>query len=166
LHGRAVAQHMRCDALALQRWAFTGGHVHMLADMRSTASRLSRSLRLLGNRGSVLAPARSASQARRAFAQSFLSGVDRSFRPLPMHRTCEVIPRTTSSQFKLTNSDTLRPVCKASRRRVRSRRPNQVAGSGAALRFRHGSDNRSSAFRVAWMALQELVGNDPRVEVH
>ena len=100
--------------------------------IRSTASRLRRPPRMLVNRASRSLPGRSANQERRASTLSFRSGVARSFRPLPMHRTCAPVPRTMSPQDRLISSETLRPVCSATTSRVLSRRPNHVLVSGAA----------------------------------
>ena len=52
LHGRAVTQHVGRYALALKRRAVSAANSTCLRTMRSTASRLSRSPRLLTNSGS------------------------------------------------------------------------------------------------------------------
>jgi hypothetical protein len=58
----------------------------------------------------------------------------RRIRPLPRQHTWAPLPRCTSRHASPVNSDTRRPVCKATRSRVRSRRPIHVARSGAARR--------------------------------
>ena len=119
------------------RFSLSDGHTSVASavyfcTIRSTASRLRRPPRMLVNRGSPSLPGRSVSQERSASTLSFRSGVARSFRPLPMHRTCAPVPRTMSPRDRLVSSETLRPVCNATTSKVLSRRPNHVLESGAA----------------------------------
>ena len=129
------------------RLSLSDGHTSVASavyfcTIRSTASRLRRPPRMLVNRGSPLLPSpllpgRSVSQERSASTLSFRSGVARSFRPLPMHRTCAPVPRTMSPRDRLVSSETLRPVCNATTSKVLSRRPNHVLESGAATKCCH-----------------------------
>ena len=140
--------------------------VTYLRTIRSTASRLRRSPRLLTNSGSSSSAARSASQVRSACTLSFLRGVDRSLRPLPEHRTWAPGPRTTSPPVRLISSDTRssarQPAARSGhdvRTKSADRAPRQV------LRFRRGSESQSSASHSAWMASRESSGNGAGVAV-
>ncbi len=114
---------------------------------RSIASRLSRPPRMLGKTGSSGGPLRSRSQASSIALVSGRSGAQRCFRPFPRQRTWAPVSRTTSSQFNPINSETRRPVCTATRRRVRSRRPIQVERFGIASRASISSRLRNSIGR-------------------
>ncbi len=69
-----------------------------------------------------------------AVAVVLVSGVQRSFRPLPRQRTWAPTPNTTSPHWRPVTSETRNPVCTLSNIRAWSRRPNQVPWSGAAKR--------------------------------
>ena len=64
----------------------------------------------LGKRGSDALPFCSTSQEVKAAITSLRKGVQRSFRPLPLQRTCAPLPRTMSWQASPISSETLRPV--------------------------------------------------------
>ena len=74
--------------------------------------------RALGNTGSVSCPLRSRSHSRKVAAASLRSGVQRSVLPLPVHRRWAPVPRKTCSQRSPINSETLSPVCTATRIRA------------------------------------------------
>jgi hypothetical protein len=82
----------------------------------------------------ALAPRRdgSLSHAWRATRTCVVSGVHRSFRPLPTHRTWAPAPRWTASLSRLISSERRKPVWAASRSKVWSRRPSHVVRSDAA----------------------------------
>ncbi len=103
-----------------------------LAMRCSRASRLSGVPRRVMNSGSAGRPPRSASQPARTAVVAVVSGVIRCFRPFPRQLTCAPVPRCTSPMVRPVSSVTRSPVWQASVSRVRSRRPVQVAWSGAA----------------------------------
>ena len=61
-----------------------------------------------------------------------VSGVTRSFRPLPWQRTCAPESRHTSAIRKPSVSETRKPVCAVRTSHAWSRRPSRVVRSGAA----------------------------------
>ena len=117
----------------------SAGHVFVaiavyLAMRRSRASRLSGVPRRVMNSGSAGSPPRSSSQPRRTVTVAGVSGVMRCFLPFPRQLTCAPVPRWTSPMARLVSSVARSPVWQASISRARSRRPVQVARSGAASR--------------------------------
>ena len=117
-------------------FVFKEGHVSPArATCRVTrrwkASALSCPPRELGKTGSAGPPARSASQALRTLTTSGFKGVHRIFRPFPRQRMWAPTPSSTSWQRNEVSSLLRAPVCTATSRSARSRRPIQVWAFGA-----------------------------------
>ena len=94
-----------------------------MASKSATLSRLSRPPWALGKSVAVLRRAGSRSQARNTAAVVMVSGVQRSFRPLPRQRTWAPTPNATSPRWRPVTSDTRNPVWTVSNNRAWSRRP-------------------------------------------
>ena len=77
-------------------------------------------------------PPRSLSHVRSVSTLCALSGVTRSFRPLPLTRTWAPRPVATSMRRNPASSETRSPVWMATARRAWSRRPVHLVRSGAA----------------------------------
>ena len=140
----------------LIRLSFSDGQVSAaiatyFRTMRSIPSRLKYPCRLLTNNASCGAPALSRSHCDNACTLSLRSGVARSLRPLPQHRTYawDGGSRFTSQTSRPISSDTRRPVCRATSNRVRSRLPIHVEGSGAARRRADSAGSRKSIIRLS-----------------
>ena len=84
--------------------------VTCLASRSATASGLSGPPARFGNSGSVGSPRRSVSQSRTTRAVGRVSGVQRSFRPLPRQRRFAPGPRVTSPRVRPVSSETRSPV--------------------------------------------------------
>ena len=125
-----------------------------LATMSPTARRLSGVPCRVGNSGSLGSPPRSFIQAFATATICLGSGVDRSFLPFPLHRTCGPVPSWMSWLRKPVSSETRRPVCAAKSSSAWSRRPSQVSRSGASTRASSSALLRYET-SVCW---QRLVG--------
>jgi hypothetical protein len=128
-----------------------------LAKRRSSASRLRRSPRLVGNSGSEGCPRRSSSHVRSEAVVPAVSGVTRSLRPLPWQLMCAPVPRCMSPQSRSVSSEARSPVWTANGRRhnaevgvIRAplrtrRRPRPVTTSAGPSTWTHGSPSISRA---------------------
>ena len=93
-----------------------------------------------------------------------MSGVQRSLRPLPTHRTCAPVPRCTSARVSAVSSETRSPVWMATARSAWSRRPTQRERSGAAtaLRPRRQSGRTRRSCRSGLAGWPGRAGSGPR----
>jgi hypothetical protein len=120
---------------AIPAWTINDEHLSLATRTCSarsdwTLSALSRPPCTLGN--NALAPCRdgSLSHAWRAIRTCVVSGVHRSFRPLPTHRTWAPAPRWTESLSRLISSERRKPVWAASSSKMWLRRPSHVVRLG------------------------------------
>ena len=155
MHGRGMPQGMGCDVLVGQRRAgFRCGLLYRV--IRAwTASRDIAVPRLVTNSGPPSLPGCLASHALSAATAWASSGVHRSFRPLPVQRTCAPVPRWTSARVSPVSSETRSPARTAVSRRAWSRRPVQVSRSGAASRA-----SASSSVSQVTIVLSVRLGRD------
>jgi hypothetical protein len=89
------------------------------------------------------------SHAWRATRTCVVSGLHRSLRPLPSHRTWAPAPRWTASLSRPISSERRKPVWAASGSKVWSQRPSHVVRSGAARIASSVLGNAPAACRAA-----------------
>lgn len=134
LHRRAVPQDVRRHPFGRQRRTSLTGDTHMLGQERLDAVGAEPAPCTLGNNTLASPRADSLSHALRAIRACVVSGVHRSFRPLPTHRTCAPAPMSSLSRPISSERRDRRPDNRSPRWRREARALNKNAPTGSRRR--------------------------------